>query len=84
MFGLGEEFLGTQSTTIFFFFLINRSSKESKPPEAHPRIFLFSLLLLPMTCVNPFELFFTGSFFFFSSTKKSLRQSRLPDQALFA
>jgi len=38
-FGPGEEFLGAQSTTIFFFFLINGSSKESKPSEAHPRIF---------------------------------------------
>ena len=69
MFGPGEEFLGAQSTTIFFFFLINGSSKESKPSEAHPRIFFLSLLLLPMTCVNPIELFFTGSFFFFSSSK---------------
>jgi hypothetical protein len=71
MFGPGEEFLGAQSTTIFFFFSINRSSKESKPSEAHPRIFFFSLLLLPMTCVNPFELFFTDSFFFFFSSSKS-------------
>jgi len=69
MFGPGEEFLGAQSTTIFFFFLINGSSKESKPPEAHPRIFFLSLLLLPMTRVNPIELFFTDSFFFFSSSK---------------
>ncbi len=52
-----------------FFFLINGSSKESKPSEAHPRIFFLSLLLLPMTCINPIELFFTGSFFFFSSSK---------------
>ena len=52
-----------------FFFFINGSSKESKPSEAHPRIFFLSLLLLPMTCVNPFELFFTDSFFFFSSSK---------------
>ena len=58
MFGPGEEFLGAQSTTIFFFFLINGSSKELKPPEAHPRIFFLSLLLLPMTRVNPIELFF--------------------------
>ena len=69
MFGPGEEFLGAQSTTIFFFFLINGSSKESKPPEAHKRIFFLSLLLLPMTRVNPIELFFTDSFFFFSSSK---------------
>ena len=69
MFGPGEEFLGAQSTTIFFFFFINGSSKESEPSEAHPRIFLLSLLLLPMTCVNPIELFFTDSFFFFSSSK---------------
>jgi hypothetical protein len=69
MFGPGEEFLGAQSTTIFFFFLIDGSSKESKPSEAHPRIFFLSLLLLPMMCVNPFELFFTDSFFFFSSSK---------------
>ena len=39
MFGPGEEFLGAQSTTIFSFFFINGSSKESKPSEAHPRIF---------------------------------------------
>jgi hypothetical protein len=58
MFGPGEEFLGAQSTTIFFFFFINGSSKESKPSEAHPRIFFLSLLLLPMTRVNPIELFF--------------------------
>ncbi len=69
MFGPGEEFLGAQSTTIFFFFFINGSSKESKPFEAHPRIFLLFLLLLPMTCVNPIELFFTDSFFFSSSSK---------------
>ncbi len=69
MFGPGKEFLGAQSTTIFFFFLINGSSKESRPSEAHPRIFFLSLLLLLMTCINPFELFFTGSFFFFSSSK---------------
>ncbi len=69
MFGPGEEFLGAQSTTISFFFFINGSSKESKPSEAHPRIFLLSLLLLPMTCVNPIELFFTDSFFFFLSSK---------------
>ena len=43
MFGPGEEFLGAQSTTIFFFFFINGSSKESKPSEAHPRIFFLSL-----------------------------------------
>ena len=53
----------------FLFLLINRSSKESKPSKAHPRIFFLSLLLLPMTCVNPFELFFTASFFLFSSSK---------------
>ncbi len=69
MFGPGEEFLGAQSTTIFFSFSINGGSKESKPSEAHPRIFFLSLLLLPMTCVNPFELFFTDSFFFFLSSK---------------
>jgi hypothetical protein len=39
MFDPGEEFLGAQSTTIFSFFFINGSSKESKPSEAHPRIF---------------------------------------------
>jgi len=39
MFGPGEEFLGAQSTTIFSFFFFNGSSKESKPFEAHPRIF---------------------------------------------
>ena len=33
MFGPGEEFLGAQSTTIFFFFSINGSSKESKLPR---------------------------------------------------
>ena len=42
----------------FLFLLINGSSKESKPSEAHPRIFFLSLLLLPMTRVNPIELFF--------------------------
>jgi len=50
-------------------FFVNGSSKESKPSEAHPRIFFLSLLLLPMTRVNPIELFFTDSFFFFSSSK---------------
>jgi hypothetical protein len=79
MFGPGEEFLGAQSTTIFFFFLINGSSKESKPPEAHPRIFFLSLLLLPMTRVNPIELFFCGQFRLLLIEQKSLRQSRLPD-----
>jgi hypothetical protein len=62
MFGPGEEFLGAQSTTIFFFFFINGSSKESKPSEAHPRIFFLSLLFLSMTRVNPIELFFYGRF----------------------
>jgi hypothetical protein len=70
MFGPGEDFLGAQSTTIFsFFFFINGSSKELKPSEAHPRIFFLSLLLLPMTRVNPIELFFTDSSLFFSSSK---------------
>ena len=76
-FGPGEEFLGAQSTTIFFFFLINGSSKESKPSEAHPRIFLLSLLLLPMTRVNPIELFFYGRFRLLLIEQKSLRQSQL-------
>jgi len=80
MFGPGEEFLGAQSTTIFFFFLINGSSKESKPTEAHPRIFFLSLLLLlPMTRVNPIELFFCGQFRLLFIEQKSLQQSRLPD-----
>ena len=79
MFGPGEEFLGAQSTTIFFFFFINGSSKESKPFEAHPRIFFLSLLLLPMTRVNPIELFFCGQFRLLLIEQKSLRQSRLPD-----
>jgi len=73
MFGPGEEFLGAQSTTIFFFFLINGSSKESKPSEAHPRIFFLSLLLLPMTRVNPIELFFYGRFRLLLIEQKSLR-----------
>jgi hypothetical protein len=68
MFGPGKEFLGVQSTTIFFFFQINGSSKESKSLEAHPRIF-FLTSSFPMTCVNPIEVFFTGSFFFFASTE---------------
>lgn len=80
MFGPGEEFLGAQSTTIFFFFFINGSSKESKPSEAHPRIFFLSLLLLPMTRVNPIELFFYGRFHLLLIEQKSLRQSRLPDR----
>ncbi len=46
----------------FLFLLINGSSKEAKPSEAHPRIFFLSLLLLPMTRVNPIELFFYGQF----------------------
>jgi hypothetical protein len=79
MFDPGEEFLGAQSTTIFFFFFINGSSKESKPSEAHPRIFFLSLLLLPMTRVNPIELFFYGQFRLLLIEQKSLRQSRLPD-----
>jgi hypothetical protein len=79
MFGPGEEFLGAQSTTIFFFFFINGSSKESKPSEAHPRIFFLSVLLLPMTRVNPIELFFYGRFHLLLIEQKSLRQSRLPD-----
>jgi len=74
MFGPGEEFLGAQSTTIFFFFFINGSSKESKPSEAHPRIFFLSLLLLPMTRVNPIELFFYGRFRLLLIEQKSLRQ----------
>jgi len=78
MFGPGEEFLGAQSTTIFSFFFINGSSKESKPSEAHPRIFFLSLLLLPMTRVNPIELFFCGQFPLLIE-QKSLRQSRLPN-----
>jgi hypothetical protein len=77
MFGPGEEFLGAQSTTIFFFFFINGSSKESKPSEAHPRIFFLSLLLLPMTRVNPIELFFYGRFRLLLIEQKSLRQSQL-------
>ena len=84
MFGPGEKFLGAQSTTIFFFFLINGSSKESKPSEAHPRIFFLSLLLLPMTCINPFDLFFYGQFLLLLIEQKSLRQFRLPDGTLFA
>lgn len=76
MFGPGEEFLGAQSTTIFFFFLINGSSKESKPSEAHPRIFFLSLLLLPMTRVNPIELFFYGRFRLLLIEQKSLQQSQ--------
>ena len=63
----------------FPFFLINGSSKESKPSEAHPRIFFLSLLLLPMTRVNPIELFFYGQFRLLFIEQKSLRQSRLPD-----
>jgi hypothetical protein len=77
MFGPGEEFLGAQSTTIFSFFFINGSSKESKPSEAHPRIFFLSLLLLPMTRVNPIELFFYGRFRLLLIEQKSLRQSQL-------
>ncbi len=75
MFGPGEEFLGAQSTTIFFFFLINGSSKESKPSEAHPRIFFLSLLFffLPMTRVNPIELFFYGRFRLLLIEQKTLR-----------
>ena len=57
----------------------NGSSKESKPTEAHPRIFFLSLLLLPMTRVNPIELFFCGQFRLLLIEQKSLRQSRLPD-----
>ena len=64
-----KNFSARNPQLFFFFFLINGSSKESKPSEAHPRIFFLSLLLLLMTCVNPFELFFTDSFFFFSSSK---------------
>ena len=64
-----KNFSARNPQLFFFFFLINGSSKESKPPEAHPRVSFLRLLLLPMTCVNPFELFFTDSFFFFSSTK---------------
>jgi len=75
MFGPGEEFLGAQSTTIFFFFFINGSSKESKPPEAHPRIFFLSLLLLPMTRVNPIELFFYGRFRLLLIEQKSLHET---------
>ncbi len=82
MFGPGEEFLGAQSTTIFFFFLINGSSKDSKPSEAHPRIFFLSLLLLLMTCVNPIELFFYGQFLLLFIEQKSLRQFRLPDRII--
>ena len=74
MFGPGEEFLGAQSTTIFFFFFINGSSKESKPFEAHPRIFFLSLLLFPMTRVNPIELFFYGRFRLLFIEQKSLRR----------
>jgi hypothetical protein len=77
MFGPGEEFLGAQSTTIFFFFFINGSTEESKPSEAHPRIFFLSLLLLPMTRVNPIELFFYGRFRLLLIEQKSLRQSQL-------
>ena len=62
-----------------FSFFINGSSKESKPSEAHPRIFFLSLLLLPMTRVNPIELFFCGQFRLLLIEQKSLRQSRLPD-----
>jgi hypothetical protein len=74
MFGPGEEFLGAQSTTIFSFFFLNGSSKESKPSEAHPRIFFLSLLLLPMTRVNPIELFFYGLFRLLPFEQKSLRR----------
>ncbi len=45
--------------------------KNRSCPRLIQEYFFLSLLLLPMTCVNPFELFFTGSFFFFSSTKSS-------------
>ena len=62
-----------------FSFFINGSSKESKPSEAHPRIFFLSLLLLPMTRVNPIELFFCGQFRLLLIEQMSLRQSRLPD-----
>ena len=61
----------------FLFLLINGSSKESKPSEAHPRIFFLSLLLLPMTRVNPIELFFYGRFRLLLIEQKSLRQSQL-------
>jgi len=58
---------------LFFFFFINGSSKESKPFEAHPRIFFLSLLLLPMTRVNPIELFFYGRFRLLLIEQKFLR-----------
>ncbi len=54
--------------------LFSFSSLLTEVPKnrSHPRLIqeYFSCLffLLPMTCVNPFELFFTDSFFFFSSS----------------
>ncbi len=68
MFGPGEEFLGAQSTTISFFFSLTEVPKNRSHPRLIQEYFLLSLLLLPMMRVNPIELFFTDSFFFFSSS----------------
>ena len=65
--------------------LFSFSSLLTEVPKnrSHPRLiqeyFFLSLLLLPMTRVNPIELFFCGQFCLLLIEQKSLRQSRLPD-----
>jgi hypothetical protein len=63
--------------------LFSLSSLLTEVPKnrSHPRLiqeyFFLSLLLLPMTRVNPIELFFYGRFRLLLIEQKSLRQSQL-------
>ncbi len=65
-----EEYLvraknfSAHNPTVFSFFPINVSSKESKSPEAHPRISFLTYSFL-MTCAIPLKYSSLGGFFFF-------------------
>ena len=65
----------------YFFFssLLTEVPKNRSQPRLIQEYFFLSLLLLPMTRVNPIELFFCGQFRLLLIEQKSLRQSRLPN-----